>query len=99
MEGTGTVEVALGVQNIGQVVEAGRSRRVVDAQDGLADGHGALQQAARLLMISALPEILASLVEQPSGGLRLDCECLGVFGHGQGMREQPRVTGHTSGFA
>jgi len=44
-------------------------------------------------MISALPQILARLVEQPSGGLRLDCECLGVFGHGQGMREQPRVDG------
>jgi hypothetical protein len=82
-EGAGGGQVTLGLQDVGEVVEAGSGGGVVGAQVGLVDRQGTRQQAAGLLVVGALPQVQAGLGEQPSGGLRLNGERLGVAGYGQ----------------
>src|SRR5215475_5877725 len=83
-----------------ELVEALRGVRMIGTQVRFADGQGTFQQSMGLLKVTALPEVHASLGEQPGSGIRLDVQRLAMAGNGQCMGEQlcvdgpgPRISG------
>jgi hypothetical protein len=89
--GPGAVEVALGVQDGGEVVEALGGIRVVGAQAGLADGQGALAEGAGAVEValgSPLPHPPTLTIQQrsPRRGWRGPAPDLARRAHRRGLR-------------
>jgi hypothetical protein len=91
VEGTGTVELALGAKVVGEVVEALGDVGVVRAPMGLGDRQGAFEQDPGLRIVCTLRQVQAGLVQRPPDPVRLDLESGGMLGHHQDVGQQPPV--------